>query len=334
MAWYNPATWTIVDNIQGQNRAPSAVQSVPKGDPNKIVGYVNGKGYNYAGDFIGGSEFRATAGESDWAKEQRAITAAIAAASRQRAYQPKLPAFDINANLNTAKTRAEQSLRPMYDQAWGNYMNLYNTQVANKNQSATYQREGVEQARTYTREDNATSRTRAAEDHAGAIQQLDTQEGQFQTDEGREFDIARRALQEQTAASGLTTSGLGQQAIGDQLSQRNVASERQTAEFDQQRDLKTLLKERTFEDLFRGDLRADEKATYENKGIQLDLDTYLSEAAAQMQKDRFAHEEKYVADVAGEAKMLAEQQIRDWLTGLAQSGRDARDIQYASQVYL
>lgn len=297
------------------------------GNRAKIQNYVSGL-YN---QYLGEKKTQGDAQNSAWLAGINAQTAAIRA---QTAAMPRLPAFDILGNYNRARTNAEANMRPRYNDMMNQFLESQGVKKTNKQKEVALGKENVELERTNTRSDNTLTRGRTAEDVAAAIQQIGTQEGQFQEDEGREFDVARRGLQEGMAGAGLTTSGIGQQAIATQEADRNTASGRQEEVFEVQRQAKTLFKNRTFEDLQRGDLRADEKAVMANKGYDLDLDSYLSELAQDEKKYKLDWEADLLGAIGEETGRLDREGVMQFINSLAGSGARAQDIAMAKQVYL
>lgn len=269
-------------------------------------------------------------GYSEYAASIRAQTQALL---RQIDAMPRLPTFDIMGNYNRAKTQAAQNQRPLYDKMLNTFLEQQSIKKVNKQKEISLGKEGVEVSRVNTRADNDLTRTRTAEDVAAAIAKIGETETNFQTDEGKQFDAERRALQEGVAAAGLTTSGLGQQAVGEAEANRNVASERQVQEFDTQRQAKQLFQERTFEDLARGNLRADEKAVLDNKQLDLDFENYLSELAMAETNYRQDWEIDLAGAIAEETSRLDREGRMQFINSLAGSGARAQDIALAQQVY-
>lgn len=75
MAWYNPATWTVVDNLQGQNKKSTGGNvnnnfnqpiadnpAIYQQDPTQVRNKIGGVSYNYAGQPINPSLLGATTG--------------------------------------------------------------------------------------------------------------------------------------------------------------------------------------------------------------------------------------------------------------------------------
>lgn len=269
----------------------------------------------------------AGAASRDLAAAIRAQTAAAAANA------PRLPTFDILGNYNRAKTQAEQNQRGFYDRIWNDKINQWNAQRQSKEKERNFGLEQNTVANRIAREDNQTNRVRTGEDVTAAIQQINQGETNFQQDEGTQFDTERRALIEAVAGAGLTESGLGQQQIGNAVVTRNIGSERQVAEFETQRQAKELFRNRTFADLARGDLRADEKKLLDDKSINMNFDNYLAELAAEQKASRTSWEADLAGAIAEETGRLSSEGKTSWLAGLAGAGWRPQDIALATQVY-
>lgn len=247
--------------------------------------------------------------------------------------QPKLAQFDLMANWRNAQSAAEKAVNPKYDQLLNDYLAQNVARQARGRQEFGLKSEKADTDQRYSLEDNATTRTRTTEDVAGAVQKLNTQEGEFQTDEGQDFDINYRQAAEQLAASGGAATGLGKQQTADMIRLRNVTSQRQLDEFQGQRMAKELFKTRTFEDLARGDTRAGELNTYTKKAAQFDLDKYLEDLAFEEKNKRWDIEQDRLSEVSREAMNFEKAQTEQFLAGLVGKGYSASDIAYNRSLY-
>ena len=261
------------------------------------------------------------------------LNAQIAALQRQLAYQPKLPSFDIMANYNRARSQAEAAVNPLYDKYLRDFLAGQEVQRTNKRTEVGIQKEGIAQELQRTLEGNQVNRTRTTEDVANAIADLNTKEGQFQQQSGTQFDQDRRALAEDVAASGLTTSGIAQGKIYDQNNQRNLDEAQQVQEYTNQRAAKRLFETRTMEDLARGDTEANQISTNKNKAADFDLEQYLDELATNETQFRNENEAKRLGDVASQTDTYERAGTQSFLSSLAGAGWRPQDIQLAYQIY-
>lgn len=257
----------------------------------------------------------------------------LAALQAQLAYQPKLPSFDIMANYNRARSKAEQAVNPLYEKYLKDFLAGQESQRVAKRNQIDVQRESTALELSQALAGSQVERGRTKEDVAAAIAQNIEQEGQFQQDSGTVFDTDRRTLAEQNAAAGLTTSGVGAARIFDQQSERNISEGRQVKEFSNQRDAKRLFEARTFEDLARGDQDAQAVAANKDKAAQFDLEGYLAELAQRETEYRTENEVKRTSAISQQQGTFAQQGVQEFLGSLAGGGWRPQDIALAYQVY-
>lgn len=257
----------------------------------------------------------------------------LAALQAQLAYQPKLPYFDIMANYNRARSKAEQAVNPLYEKYLKDFLAGQEAKRVAKRNQISVQKESIGLELQQALAGSQVERGRTREDVATAIQRNLEQEGQMQQDTGTQFDVDRRTLAEQNAASGLTTSGVGAARIFDQQDMRNVSEERQVKEFSNQRDAKRLFEARTFEDLARGDEDAKAVAANKDKAAQFDLEGYLSELAAREKEFRTENEIKRTSAISQQQGIYAQQGVQEFLNSLAGGGWRPQDIALAYKVY-
>lgn len=329
MAWYNPATWKITDDWQGQNnKKPAATPSVYSQDPNKIVGNIGGKNYNFAGDFIGPSKSSTVEDPNKWMRDSQAQINALIAAAK---YRPKLANFDSMANWRTAQSAAEKAQNPLYEQKLNTFLAQNAARKTTKQKEFNMNLENIGNEKTNTQGENAISRTRTAEDTANAIAKVNQVEGDFQTDEGQQFDQNYRQVAEQIAASGGAQTGMGRQQNSDMIRLRNVTSQRQLDEFQGQREAKQLFKTRTFEDLLRGDQQADQLATSKTKSAQFDLDKYLEDLSFDETNFRNENEAARLEAILRDTGNYEKKGAKEFIAGLAGQGFSNEDIDYNTQ---
>ena len=259
--------------------------------------------------------------------------ALIAQLRAQQEATPKLARFDVMNNWTQAKSAAERAWNPVYEKKLNDYLANNLAKKTAKERDFNLNIENITNEKTNTLAENAVNRTRTAEDTALAVGQINTKEGQFQTDEGQSFDQNYRQVAEQLGASGAATTGLGKQQTSDMVRLRNVTSQRQLDEFQGQRQAKELFKTRTFEDLARGDATAAQLAESKKKAAQFDLDSYLEDLAYDEKVTRFDTELERQTKVLQETQTQADSGVESFLAGLAGQGYDAKDIAYNRSVY-
>ncbi len=257
----------------------------------------------------------------------------IAQLQSQAAYVPRLPQFDVMGNYNRARSQAESAVNPLYSKYLRDFLAGQETKRSTTRGQIGLEKESTALELQQALAGNAVTRTRTGEDVAGAIDKLNVAEGQMQQDTGTAFDVDRRALAEQNAARGLTTSGVGQAQIFDQQNLRNLDEGRQVQEYGNQRQAKKLFGVRTFEDLARGDKDAADIGSLKDKKSNFDLEAYLQELAHSETQFRNENEYKRVSDVINQTGSYERAGVKSFLDSLVGSGRDARDIQYAVNFY-
>lgn len=193
--------------------------------------------------------------------------------------------------------------------------------------------EGIQMGKDNTLQDNQVNRVRTAEDTTKAIENINQAEGIYQTDEGQAFDQNYRQVAEQLAASGAAGTGLGKQQTSDMIRLRNVQNQRQLDEFQGQREAKQLFKDRTFEDLLRGDQRAEQLAANSLKGAKFDLDSALEDIAIDEDNNKFVYEIERGNNATERGMSIYDTNVNNWLAGLSGQGYNANDIATTASIY-
>lgn len=261
------------------------------------------------------------------------LNSQLAALQAQLAYQPKLPSFDVMGNFKRARSQAEQAVNPLYSKYLKDFLAKQATQKSNKKGEVALRKESTAMELAQALAESGVTRGRTTEDTQAAIGKLNEQEGIFQQDSGTQFDIDRRANAEQIAASGLTTSGIGQNRMFEQAQDRNITEERQVKEFTNQREAKKLFHARTFEDLARGDDNQRAISKQKDKEAQFDLDAYLKELAHDETQFRTENELKRLSDINQQAQTFERKGSQQFLASLSGAGWRPQDIALAYQVY-
>lgn len=155
MAWYNPATWTPVDNLQGQNNKKSTGGNVGNNfnqpiadnpaiyqqDPNQVRSSVGGVNYNYAGQPIsnvpsggggggGGGGYDAAAAQA--AAEKAASEARIAKArSASKAFIGDILGVyeDLYGGVGRAGADQTSRLNQRYDKEVSSLTDQFNAEL-------------------------------------------------------------------------------------------------------------------------------------------------------------------------------------------------------------
>jgi hypothetical protein len=257
----------------------------------------------------------------------------LSALQQQLAYQPKLAKFDVMGNFNRARSSAEQAVNPLYEKYLRDFLAKQQIQKENKGGEVNLRKQSNAMELAQSLAESGVNRGRTVEDTAAAIDKLNEQEGQMQQDTGTQFDVDRRALAEDIAARGMTSTGIAGGQMFDQQNMRNISEERQVKEFTNQREAKKLFSMRTLEDLARGDENAKQISSQKDTEAQFDLDAYLRELAADETQFRTENEVKRLGDINSQAQTFERQGTQQFLASLAGAGWRPQDIALAYQVY-
>jgi hypothetical protein len=280
----------------------------------------------------GGSESTSTASD-DWARQKAALESELRNITSRMPPTPKLANFDIMSNWRQAQSAAERAQNPKYEKQLNEFLAHNAKQKQLKTGSFNLTKEGINLEKSQALEDSVTGRQRTAQDTEMAIEKIGQVEGQFQQDEGQDFDRNYRQAAEQLAASGGANTGMGKQQTSDMIRLRNVTSQRQLDEFQGQREAKQLFKTRSFEDFARGDQRAAVLAENKTKAAQFDFDSYLEDLAYDEKKFRFSNEADRLEAVLKDTQNYDKAGVESFLAGLAKQGYSAADIAYNRSVY-
>lgn len=308
----------------GGNKKTTPLPAVPKFDPST---------YNPYGFGVINQGPKVPAVTVDYAKQSADLQAQINNLTAALSAQPRLPSYDILGNYTKAKQQATSNVTPLYEQKLQQFLDQQAVQTANKQAGANLGFENNAIANTNTLFDNDVSRNRVGEDLISALTQIATNRQQFLQDDGNQFDTARRALQGEVAAAGGTDTGIGQQQIETQKTQRNTQAGRQLDVLKGQEEAKKLITDRSIQDLATGDLRSKEQKTQADKGVQLDLDSYLNELPGITDTFKLQNELDKSLDIATQTGDISKQLVNEWINSLAGSGARAQDIALAKQVY-
>lgn len=296
--------------------------------PSSGGGGGGGGGGGWGGGSGGGSS-----ASDDWARQSAALNAELRRLQASIAAQPRLASFDVMANWRNAQSAAERAQNPLYEKKLNQFLERNAQKKASKEREFGLTKENINLEQAQTKEDNAVSRQRTAEDTAAAIDKINQTEGYYQTDEGAQFDEQYRQMAQELAASGGGQTGLGRQQTYDQIKLRNITNQRQLDEFKGQREAKQLMKTRTFEDLARGDARADQLATNKTKAAQFDFEDYLNELKYDETTFRYQNEADRLEAVLRDTQNYEKAGVESFLAGLAGQGYNARDIAYNRSIY-
>ena len=216
----------------------------------------------------------------DALKEIENLTNSLAglAGAGSRQVQPLTPNF---ASINSrARKSAAKAVNPFYQKEITEFIRRRNLAKTRAQRDAETGIERAQQNLQDLLELGQTQRERTAEDTARNIDEVNIQEDVFQEQAGREFDAGRRGLQEDIAASGLTTSGLGRGRIREAERARGAEEGEVARQTNVKREAYRRLKTRTFEDIFDREKRGQRDTDLAIKDIKIDLEDFIEDIEA------------------------------------------------------
>ena len=262
-----------------------------------------------------------------------ALQAQNRAFSAQLAAQPRLPYYNSSAGWATAQKAAQGVVDPVYTDKLNQYLQKEQLGIKQNTEQQQQQEQDIQTALKNALLDIGTNRTRTTEDMATHLGDVGTAENNYQTNEGRQFGAARDALLGSVANAGLTTSGIGQGKVQEQITDRNIASGQQSQSFESaRRDIHTAAS-RTFEDLATNEGRQQEVAKHDTTVSKKALQDYIDNAALDEQGFRTQNEAERLAAIAGETNNQYQLGVRSFIQSLIGSGARSQDIALAQQVY-
>lgn len=240
---------------------------------------------------------------------------------------PVAPFFDIASNFSRARSQAEAAVNPLYTKKLNDFITQQGVEKARKEQDTQLANENLDQALKDTIEGNQLSRDRTAEDTTQNLGQINTQEQNYQTDQGTAFDQLRQTLAGGLATSGLQGSGLGNKAAASATASRNTQEGRATESFHVQKQAQETAKTRTFEDLFRSDSQANRNTAQGKNNIKINLDRFIEDQGTNLASTRDSLEAQRMMDVIGQEGSYAKLGFADFLKTLKDPGQIARATQ-------
>jgi hypothetical protein len=251
----------------------------------------------------------------------------------QIAQQPRLPYFDIAGSYANARQKAENAVNPVYVKKLNDYLERKKVQQNRAIQDRDTTQKRLDEALSEALTGSQIGRTRTSEDVERNVESINNQEDFFQTSEGTAFDRAIRALSGQVAASGMATSGLGQQQIQEAQTDRNLESGQQVEQFTGQREAQEIFKTRTFEDLGRADESATKKTAIGKEDAQRSFDRYIEDLDYEEKSTRNTLESERLLSMLQETGNQQRLSFNDFIASLTGQGARSQDIAEAIRVY-
>lgn len=244
--------------------------------------------------------------------------------------RPVSPAnVDVAAINAQARRQAEESVNPLYTKKLNDMLAREAVKRQRAQEDYNTNLQSITDMLQQAQAGNALNRERTAEDVATNVGQLNTAEDRFQTASGQQFEDQRLAQAGELAASGLTTSGIGQQQTQRAIDERNTGEKQQTEDFQAQRASQAVLKARTFEDLGRSDVLAGQKAEKGKVAEKVNLDRLIEDVNSEESAGRFDIEQQRLGDIASQSNNYAKLNFNNYLAGI----RDPRSLAATAQAY-
>lgn len=237
-------------------------------------------------------------------------------------YAPKLDIAAVNAQ---ARSAAEGAVNPYYTKVLNEFLSgqaqrrqqqqtQYDTNIKNLEDNLAQSLQNDELSRQRTTEDVATNQAH-----------INQTSDQYQTDTGQQNTKDYLTQAKQLAQSGMT-GGLASQQEEAAQAARNTQESRQGDQYQQQRDAQALFKGRTFEDLAKTDVLAQQTSTKGKAQEKFNLDSYLQNAAADEQAKRNDLEKSRLQDVASNQQAQAKLAFQNYIAGITNPAQRAAAI--------
>lgn len=263
---------------------------------------------------------------ADLVSSNKALEAQIAA-------QPRLPFYNTSAAYAQAQKTATASVNPVYIDKMNAYIKKQELQRAQQTEQTNFTKGQIDTGLTQTLEDTATGRIRTGEDAATKQAGIDMSEGNYQLNEGTQFDRARTALLGEVANANLTTSGIGAQQEATAVSDRNQASKEQSQQFEAERQATETLKTRTFADIGKSEDRAKGDATSKKAQKDMDLKQFIDMGDLERADEQVKNESERLSAIRSEASNQYKIGVANFIQSLMGSGARDQDVALATQRY-
>lgn len=322
MAWYNPSTWSFVDQLQGQ-KAPS--------NPAGGGGGGGGWGPPSTPVIINTGQKKVDTSEAD--KYDKIYQDALAALTANRTPVPRFINYDITASWDKARQEAAKAVSPVYKQKMTDFINRQKQELIREKEDVTSGKSALDLALGRLLEDTQTQRTRTTADTETNIADINAARAYEARGEGLNFDAANRSLVEGVGAAGLAESGLGQQQIQEAQAARRDMSNEQVRQSANKVEAANTLMNRTFEDLELKETRGEADTTQSKSKLDIDLERFIEDQ--KFEKDQKTKELEYLkqAEIAEKAVGVQRGLVDQWIASLSGQGYTAQEVANAAAMY-
>lgn len=237
----------------------------------------------------------------------------IAALDNQIANKPLAPTLNYGAIQSAAQAQATKNVNPLYTQKLNEYLQNEAATTAQQQQQQQLGVQSAQAALQNTLGQNAIQQQATGQKTALDIGNINQQESNFETNTGMSSDAQRAQLNDQLGQSGLTASGYGQQQVWNARNQVNIQKTQQLNTDQYNRNSSLLNEQTTFDQLAQsGKYATTQEGEAESKS-NLDLNTYLQQAAYGQQQFKEQNELGRQTAVLSQASQLASQKVAQFV---------------------
>ena len=249
------------------------------------------------------------------------------------AARPKLPSFNYADTYSRAQNTAASTVNPIYTDKLNKYLEGKRIRSGQKTTEIERNKQDIATALQQSIEDTNLARGRTEEDATMRMGDITSNENSFQRNEGRQFDQARSALLGDVANAGLTESGVGQNIVQNAVTDRNLASEDQTREFNNARRDTEVFRTRTLADLDTTSAREQGAATRRTEGEDISLRNFIENENFDEGQFRLTNEAERIGSINAATNDAYNKILAQTIASLAGSGARAQDIALFKQIY-
>lgn len=247
--------------------------------------------------------------------------------------QPVAANVDFAGIHARARQSAEGDINPLYAKMFQDFLTGQQTALQRSQQDATRSNTAIDEALKLQQEQNQLAGERTQQDATTGLSNVANAQDNYQTNEGLSFGDARKALQLGVSQSGLTGSGLGQQAQQQQVTRRNIANDQQQQQFQASRNQIDTLKGRSLADIATSSERAGKTAALSKENTAITLQRFIEDQAVQKQQQAETNRQQQLAAVQGTEGTYAKAYFQDYLKSIQDPGvRQATAVAYGGLV--
>lgn len=257
----------------------------------------------------------------------------LSAINANRTPTPRFVNYDITGSWNKAREMATQAVSPIYQQKMTDFVNRQTQELGRKREDVSSGKSALDLALGRLMQDTQLTRTRTEEDTTKNIGDINAAQAFNARQEGLSFDEANRSLNENLGATGMATSGLGQQRVAETQGARREMSNEQVRQTENKVEATRTLMTRTFQDLETKETRSTEDTATGKAKLDLDLERFIQDQAYEKDQTSKQLELEKAADIAQKSIGIQGQLVDQWIASLAGKGYTAQEIANAASIY-